>query len=803
MTATEDRAELLINTGQAATALASLIEIVRAHPFRERPVRLLMLAQHQAGRSAEALESFQQLRRRLADDLGLDPSPELLDLQTQILTNDPSLLPPDIQPIPTVELIGRDADQEGLIAVARRTRMVTVVGPGGVGKTSLVAAVAPTLGQRLADGAVLCELSRVPASTPLAVAICTTLQIPVTDQDPYLRLAAYLADRELLLILDDCEHRADEVAQLVSPLVRSCERLRVLATSRIPLKLPVETVFLLEPLAIRPDAAVQLFVTRAKQRVRDFVVDAVIMDQIAELCRRLDGLPLAIELAASRMDALTPADLLARLQWRLTVLRGGAGSEPRHRTLRAVVDWSFDRLSVAEQELFTIISVYAGPFRLDDVERLMEQLDPDRDPSDVILILSSLVEQSMITRPTGGDGYLLLETLRTYGREKLARGPFATSASHAHAIIHAESVSGGFDNLYGAGQPDRVRRLSSSMAELRAAYWWAAEHDQAMAAALVGGLAALVEQHLVGEIADWAEKLITALGDRRVTGIAGVYAVAAAGARFTGDLERARSLAGRSLELSVDDRAVAAYASYLLAEIALFTGDLDRVQAGHDQVALLAAGHDQLQSLLAITAVTALLAVNYRGDRDVTLEARALQARAERGGWPIVAAWALYVRGEVALDHHPAEAAPLLQEAMDRARQLDERYLAGVALVALASARARHGDPRQAVRTFTEVVHHWRDRGDWTHQWTTLRNVLDLLVRLDRAEAATVLAAALLDSGRAATGFGADAQRLTETARVLAANQDPARSAELSAQGRSLTDQEVVSFALHALADPA
>ena len=213
VTAAEDRAELLINTGQAGATLAPLIEIVRAHPFRERPVRLLMLAQHHAGRTAEALESFQRLRRRLADDLGLDPSRELFELQTQILADDPRLLPLSRQPMPTVELIGRDADQAGLIDVARRSRMVTVVGPGGVGKTSLVAAVAPSLRHGHADGLVLCELSRVPGSTPVAVAICTTLQIPVTDQDPYLRLAAYLADRELLLILDDCEHRADEVAR--------------------------------------------------------------------------------------------------------------------------------------------------------------------------------------------------------------------------------------------------------------------------------------------------------------------------------------------------------------------------------------------------------------------------------------------------------------------------------------------------------------------------------------------------------------------------------------------------------------
>jgi hypothetical protein len=358
------------------------------------------------------------------------------------------------------------------------------------------------------------------------------------------------------------------------------------------------------------------------------------------------------------------------------------------------------------------------------------------------------------------------------------------------------------------------------MDEFRAAYRWALEHDAAVAAELVGGLAALVEHRLVGEVPVWADELL-ALPGAATPRLARVCAVAAAGARFVGQLERAGDLARRALDLSGEDAAVAAYAYLLLAEADFFTGRLDRARSWRTPLAGLTAARPQLLPILQMVDCTALLATAYAAASPgrasgpgaeggtaeggtaeaVAAQAWDIQQRAERRGWSVVAAWALYVRGEVLIDHDPARADGLLQQALERARGLDERYLSGVALVAAASARSRHGSPADAVDQFAEVVQHWRDRGDWTHQWTTLRNVLDLLVRLGRREAAVVLTAALLDQERGAAGYGRDAARLLETAEALAETMDPDRHRELEAQGRSLPDQQVVSFALEALQD--
>ena len=212
-----------------------------------------MLAQHRLGRTAEALQTLESLRSRLADELGLDPSPELETLQRQILNNDPRLTPPDpvrapnarpVATLPSVPLIGRTEDQRELAAAVRRARLVTVTGPGGVGKTSLVAAVLGDLADAYADGSVAVELSRIPVGSSVSAALGTVLQVPGPAEGGRLdQLVTFVGERELLVVLDNCEHVLGDVAALVGALLRACPRLRVLATSRIPLRLPAEEVF--------------------------------------------------------------------------------------------------------------------------------------------------------------------------------------------------------------------------------------------------------------------------------------------------------------------------------------------------------------------------------------------------------------------------------------------------------------------------------------------------------------------------------------------------------------------------------
>jgi len=504
--AIEELAELRLATGDAPSALAPLTELVRLHPFRERPVQLLMLALHRLGRTAEALQTLESLRSRLGEELGLDPSPELETLQRQILRNDPRLAPPPapvrpgpsrlVAPLPAVPLIGRVEDRRELATAVRRARLVTVTGPGGVGKTSLAAAVLVDLGDAYADGSVAVELSRIPVGSSVSAALGTVLQVPGSAHDEQLeRVVTFIGERELLVVLDNCEHVLGGVADLVRALLRGCPRLSVLATSRIPLRLPEEEVFALRPLEV--GAAEQLFLTRARQRVRGFDVGPDSRTPVVELCVRLDGLPLALELAASQMDAVTPAELLGRLGWRLTVLRGGPATDPRHRSLGALVDWSFERLSVPEQQLFEIVSVFAGEFGLDQVEGVVDRLGLEGwTPGEVLPTLRSLVEQSMVTRRA--EAYVLLETLRTYGRQRLAAGQGAAAVHRAHAELFTALAADGYDDLYGAGQLARVGRLERSTDELRAAYRWGVAEDLDLATELVGGLAVLVEHKLMG-----------------------------------------------------------------------------------------------------------------------------------------------------------------------------------------------------------------------------------------------------------------------------------------------------------------
>ncbi len=822
--AREDLAELDLARGRPAAALSAVSALAREHPFREAPHRLLMLAQYRSGRTAEALETYTALRRRMLDELGLEPSSDLVALQQDILNDAPRLAAdpqpggaPGPWPVPPRPgpLIGRDRERDEVVALLDQSRLVTVLGPGGLGKTSLARQVLADLADRFPGATAVCELTGVPTGATLPAALCTMLRVPARGQeDAVARLLTALGDRELLVLLDNCEHLVAEVAQIAATLLRECPRVRLLTTSRVPLRLPDELVHTPPPLLppdplhagfdeLRASPAVQLFLTRARQRARDFTADDDRLRPVAALCRRLDGLPLAIELAASQMAALSPEELLERLPWRLTVLRAGPGTDPRHRTLRALVDWSFDRLSPSEQELFETVSVFAGSFRLADVEALLAGVPSAASgPGDLVADLASLIEQSMITRTADTGTSLVLETLRTYGRERLAAGPRGDAVARAHAELYARIAEDGFPDLYGPSHLAQLARLEAAMEELRTAFWWSVPRDLPLAGRLVGNLAVLVEHKLVGEVAGWADQLIAAAGGHGPQPSARVFAVAASGQRFGGNLGRAATLARQARDLAGDDVPGAVYAISMLSETDFFAGDLDAVPRHRDDAQARAGDDPRVRPMLAMLDGAVLLAEGYGGEVTAAARARDLQALAHRHGWPVVAAWATYVRGELLRDRDPEQADGLLEEALRQARDLDERYLYGVALVSAASIRSRHGDPEQARQLFVEVVRHWRGQGNWTHQWTTLRNVLDLWVRTGRTEPAAVLAEALLDSGRAATGYGADAARLTDSAAALARELGPEQHAELRARAHSLDDDAVVQFVLATLSRP-
>ncbi|MGV9303878.1 BTAD domain-containing putative transcriptional regulator [Nonomuraea sp. NPDC003727] len=361
-------------------ATAELEGLVAAHPLREPYHALLVRALLSAGRRAEALEVFERIRRRLADELGTDPGRELLDAYEAALREDPgSTLPAQL-----TSFVGRAADVARVRELLGVARLVTLTGPGGAGKTRLAIETAATL--RVPDGVWLIPLA--PASDVL-----TALSSAVKAADP----VAALRGTSPVIVLDNCEHVIDQAADVAARLLAEIPGLRVIATSREPLDITGEHLHAVPPLD--EVAAVELFRDRAAA-----ARSGLDLSGVADICRELDGIPLAIELAAARLRTLSPAQLAAQLGDRLS-LRGSRTAEPRHRTLRAVIDWSWELLSPGERRLLARMSVFSGGATY---EAVREVCGPG---------IESLVDKSLVTFT--GERYTVLETVRRYAAEKL------------------------------------------------------------------------------------------------------------------------------------------------------------------------------------------------------------------------------------------------------------------------------------------------------------------------------------------------------------------------------------------------
>jgi predicted ATPase/DNA-binding SARP family transcriptional activator len=497
--AQEDLAELRLELGQHAELAGELTALVAEHPLRERLRSCALRALYRAGRQAEALASYQDLRNRLADELGLDPSPELAALHQAILTRDPALDPSPPAagggrgnlPAARTELVGRDNAVIEVRKLIAGDRLVTLTGPGGVGKTRLALAAAETAAGDFDDGAWLVELAA--AGRPddpdvlgsLAEAALSALNVRATTHpgeraSPPERLAEALRPRKLLLVLDNCEQVIEHVADLVDLLLRTAPDLRILTTSREPLALAGEVVWNVPPLDV-PDpgaddpalvadsSAARLFVARAAAAATSFRLDAETAAPVAVLCRRLDGIPLALELAATRVRALGLDGVVARLDDRFRLLgTGHRGVPPRQQTLRAVIDWSWELLTAPEQILLRRLAVHAGGATADAVAAV--SADDDLPAYDVPDLLARLVDRSLVeVTPGTTRRFRLLESVVEYSLDKLhdAAEDDVVRRRHAdHYLALAEEVR---SDLHGPEQPRRLAVLDAETANLRAA----------------------------------------------------------------------------------------------------------------------------------------------------------------------------------------------------------------------------------------------------------------------------------------------------------------------------------------------
>ena len=761
-----------------------------------------MRALYRSGRQPEALRAFEAYRRVLADELGLDPSPELRALETRILEHDPGLAPPMLSGrapqsvvTPVSSFVGRDRD---VAEVTRRlvdARLLTLTGPGGVGKTRLALQVATRVAERYPDGVVVCELAAVADADAVAPAVATALGIQRRpDRSVVDSVADVLRTRKMLLVVDNCEHVVDAAASLLSALVARCPTVTVLATSRERLAIEGEQVWPLHPLA--EEAAVELFCDRVRAVRPDLDCDGEVRAHIVDICDRLDGLPLAIELAAAQSVAMNPADLVHRLDDRFRLLDRGPRSAPgRHRSLRAVVDSSYERLGQAQRLLFDRLSVFAGSLTLEAAEQVCAGDGVER--GDVSELLADLVDGSLVTLAGATDvtRYRLLETLRSYGREQLEREGAAQRWQQRHADYYLDLARRADEGLRGTDEGRWVRRLDAELDDLRAAHRLVlSKQDTARALQLSASLHGYAYRTLRAEVFTWAEAALRLPGGTGHPLLPIVLGTAATGAWSRGDLAEARRLAAEGISAAAG-APTGHLALQAQAGVELFTGQLAEAEVHSCQAAELAdAAGDAFQAF--VNRCTYTLALAYGGQTEAALEEAERLLVVVRGvQCPSATAWANYQLAEVLLDKEPARALYLLDESVETAARVGNNFLLGVAGVSATTVRARHGESEEALQRFPDLIDLWHRAGNWTQQWITLRSLIATLVGLGRDQPAAVLYGALSASPTAAPLFGADAERLARAVETIERRAGHSKFAAWVEQGRHLADDEVIGLA--------
>ncbi|QNE19660.1 AfsR/SARP family transcriptional regulator [Kribbella qitaiheensis] len=496
--AAEDLAEAAVTSGHARDVIAELERLALAQPLRERLHELLMRALYADGRQAEALSAYERVRTTLADELGADPGTRLRDLHIAVLRGDaidPAAVVSAPSPVasvprsnlraPLTSFVGRSDDVAELTRLlSNGTRLVTMVGPGGAGKTRLATETGRSLLEHGGDGIWFVELAPLGDAADVAPAMLSALgasefvdsiktSLAPTHLPPSRaateRLVEVIADRRVLLVLDNCEHLVQEVAALVDSLLAVCPRLRVLTTSREPLSIPGEHLHQVGPLGLPPEdsetdayPSIQLFVDRARAVRPDFAVTDGNRQAIGEICRRLDGMPLAIELAAARLRALTPMQIVERLADRFRLLTSGSRTAlPRHQTLRAVVEWSWELLDCDEQAVARRLSRFSGGATLEAAEQVCS--GPDIPPEAVLGVLASLVDKSLVEAAAGERSvrYRMLETVKAYSAEQLAASGELDQVRQAHTRYFADLVRQGSKELRTGSQLQWIARFDA------------------------------------------------------------------------------------------------------------------------------------------------------------------------------------------------------------------------------------------------------------------------------------------------------------------------------------------------------
>jgi predicted ATPase/DNA-binding SARP family transcriptional activator len=753
-------AESLWRAGDEPAAVDTLLRLQGEVPLREDVTIAATRALHVVDRTTEALELLRAYRARLADDLGLDPGQAVVDLGQQLLRGEtievrrpeqtrpprrsatlaeqdqefasPRPIPP---PFAGTDILGRDDELASIVATLAATRLVTLVGPGGVGKTRLATVVAQEPSGSDQGRIAWVDLAAVTNPTDVAPLIIECLGRTSPDRAAPATAAAALGRFDGLVVLDNCEHVLDTVATVIELALASDSQTPLLATSRERLDVAGEQVVLVPPLAVpdpqnatEQDAAVQLF----QERLTATGSAAVTPAEAAQVAAAVGGLPLAIELAAARAATLPIEELLARLDHHLDLLAGSPRRHgERHRTLSNVIAWSYELLSDREQVVFRRASVFASSFRLSDAEQICA--GGDLTPPDVVEAIARLVETSMVSR-TGAGRYRLLEPLRLFAEHHLRKDPDARDTWDRHRAAMLALAARADAELTGPGETAIIADLERALPDLRAAHARAiADNDLATVAQLAGRLYRFAYAQARGDLLAWGGRLAESDAasiptDERLRAIAASVPAEVWHNRIDEAVRRTHLYADRLHDPEVDPWSGITLAE-TLGDLHMMRGQLDRAVTVYERGIELARCCDHV-GLTAYMLAGLSIVTTFIGDRPrAVLLAREAGELASTAGAPTAISLAAYALGEALAEDEPDRALEAFEAAVTAAANAGAPFFEAIARTADVALRGRHGDPAEAFGRYRAALGIWSTTGADGMAVTALRNLVVLLAR--------------------------------------------------------------------------
>jgi predicted ATPase/DNA-binding SARP family transcriptional activator len=768
LVALEDRIEADLAAGRDAELVGELEALVAANPLRERLRSQLMRALYRAGRQAEALAEYQDARRVLVEGLGIEPTAALKTLERQILAQDPALDAPGERdeprrlrtnlPAAVTPLIGRQRDVEACAELLRgeSVRLLTLTGAGGIGKTRVALQVAAELVAEFHDGVFLVPLARLTDPDLVAATIAQTLELAEAEEPLDVRLKRFVHGRQLLLMIDNFEQLLP-AAPLLGELLEAAPGLTLLVTSRSLLRLSAEHQYPVPPLELPdperlPDLAVlgdlpavALFVERAQALKPDFELTEDNAHAVAEICLRVDGLPLGLELAAARIRLLGPQALLGRLGQRLPLLSGGAREAPaRQQTLRATIDWSYDLLSASEQTLFVRLACFVGGCTLEGAEAVCGAAFDE---------LASLVDKSLLRErdgPAGEPRFDMLATVREYALERLEAAGEGAECRRRHAehcVLLAERAE---PEILRAEQAEWLQRLEADHDNFRVALEWSLRSGEAdLALRLIGSLRrAWVARGYLTETRRWLEAALAQAATSppaiRAKAVYGLGRVALAQGDYDQALPRLQESAALSRQIGDSEGLV-----FALADL----GWIASAQGDHDHAALLAqeglAEARKAENEMAVAAALHSLgcAMLHRGDYARARERleESLALRRERGDKRNTANSLASLGATAFLEGDHTRARELLAESLSLGRELGNLLLVAAALANLGLVALFEADRDEAASLAAEALRLSREAGN---KWT-IGECLHILAGVAAAQGQATRAATLAGAAEA------------------------------------------------------